>query len=402
MRISTAQIYALGSDAIGRAQSSLFATQQRVASGQRMLTPSDDPVGSAQAVVTAQAKSRIERFGANIMTATEGLSLEESILGDVTDVLTEIRTLAVSGGSGSLSDADRANLATALEGRLAQLVGYANTRGADGSYLFSGFQLDAEPFAKVNGSYVYNGDQGQRELAVADGRDIPVSDSGHALFAAVPTGNGSFAATAAATNAGGGLVDAGSVVNPAALTGHTYRLQFAVASGVTTFDVIDVTTATTLSTGNAYADGGAITVAGMQVTVSGAPVTGDRFTLAPAGRQSAFTTVQNLVAALRTPGATTAGRTAIANGVGVALQNLSNAADAVLTTRAEIGSRLQELDALAAGNDAQLLQYDATLSRLQDLDYNKALSDFARQQLALEAAQKSFLQLSGLSLFDYL
>ena len=56
--------------------------------------------------------------------------------------------------------------------------------------------------------------------------------------------------------------------------------------------------------------------------------------------------------------------------------------------------------ALAQGRlDAQ---YEATLSRLQDLDYSKALSDFARQQLALEASQKSFLQVSGLSLFNYL
>jgi flagellar hook-associated protein 3 FlgL len=400
MRISTAQIYALGSDAIGRAQSALFETQQKIASGQRMLTPSDDPVASAQAIVTTQAKSRVERYGANVTTATETLSLEESVLGDVTDALTEIRTLAVRAGSGSLADADRASLATELEGRLAQLVALANSTGADGSYLFSGFQLHTPPFAKVSGSYIYNGDQGQRELPVADGRDMPISDSGQDLFAAVKTGNGVFAARAAAINAGSGLIDTGSVTNPAALSGHTYRLQFAVAAGVTTYDVLDVTAATTVSAGNAYAPGSAITVAGMQVTVSGAPATGDQFTLAPAGRQSVFATVQNLIATLRTPGGTTAGRTAITNGISVALQDLTHGQDAVLTTRASLGARLQELDSLASSNDERSLQYDATLSQLQDLDYNQALSDFSRQQLALEAAQKSFLQVSGLSLFS--
>jgi flagellar hook-associated protein 3 FlgL len=39
---------------------------------------------------------------------------------------------------------------------------------------------------------------------------------------------------------------------------------------------------------------------------------------------------------------------------------------------------------------------------LSDLDYNKALSDFARQQVALQAAQQSFAKVSGLTLFDYL
>jgi flagellar hook-associated protein 3 FlgL len=65
-------------------------------------------------------------------------------------------------------------------------------------------------------------------------------------------------------------------------------------------------------------------------------------------------------------------------------------------------ARLAELESLSSGNDARSLQYDAQLSQLQDLDYNRAMSDFARQQLALEAAQKSFLSVSGLSLFKYL
>jgi flagellar hook-associated protein 3 FlgL len=42
------------------------------------------------------------------------------------------------------------------------------------------------------------------------------------------------------------------------------------------------------------------------------------------------------------------------------------------------------------------------MSRLTDLDYNKALSDFARQQLSLQAAQKSFASISSLSLFNFL
>ena len=33
------------------------------------------------------------------------------------------------------------------------------------------------------------------------------------------------------------------------------------------------------------------------------------------------------------------------------------------------------------------------------LDYYKAISDFIKQQINLEAAQKSFAQISGLSLF---
>jgi flagellar hook-associated protein 3 FlgL len=140
----------------------------------------------------------------------------------------------------------------------------------------------------------------------------------------------------------------------------------------------------------------------MQVGIAGTPAAGDAFTLEPAPRQSVFATVQDLVATLRAPATTTGEKTKLANGIGAALQNLTQAQEAVLTARAGLGARMRELDSLSSANDARLLQYESTLSRLSDLDYSKALSDFARQQLALEASQKSFLQVSGLSLFSYL
>ena len=41
-------------------------------------------------------------------------------------------------------------------------------------------------------------------------------------------------------------------------------------------------------------------------------------------------------------------------------------------------------------------------SRLVDLDFAQALSDVTRRQVALEAAQKSFLAITSLRLFDLL
>lgn len=402
MRISTSQIYTQGAEAIARAQSELFANQQRIAAGKRMLSPADDPVASAEAVVVGQSRARVERYAANIVTASESLGINDSILGDVGDLLTDIRTLAVSAGSGALSAADRAGIATELQGRLDQLVGLANSRGADGGYLFSGFAVAAQPFALTGGSYVYNGDQGTRAIGVADGRELEVSIHGETLFNSIRTGNGTFLASAAAANTGTATLDGGSVVDAALLDGHRYQLSFSVAAGVTTYDVTDLTTSTIVSAGNAFTPGSSVTVAGMQVGIAGNPAAGDAFTLEPAPRQSVFATVQNLIATLRAPSATPAEKTKLANGLGTALQNLTQAQEAVLTARAGVGARMRELDSLSAGNDARRVQYESTLSRLSDLDYSKALSDFARQQLALEASQKSFLQASGLSLFNYL
>jgi flagellar hook-associated protein 3 FlgL len=63
---------------------------------------------------------------------------------------------------------------------------------------------------------------------------------------------------------------------------------------------------------------------------------------------------------------------------------------------------MNELESLGSLNDNLSLQYQQTLSNLQDLDYAKAITDLTRNQTNLEAAQKSFAKISQLSLFNYL
>jgi len=403
MRISTAQIYNAGVSGIDQQQSTLSHTQQQIASGRRIQTPSDDTIAASQALTLSQAKDRITQYGDNIAAAKDALGLNDSVLSQVTDVLQSLRTLVVQAGNPSLNDTDRASLATAAAGQLQTLLGIANTKDADGHYLFSGFAGNTQAFSTAaSGVIVYNGDQGDRTLDVAPGRSMQASYNGASVFEQVRNGNGSFVATAASTNTGAGTISAGSVVNPSVLPGDSYRLQFNVSGGVTTYDVIDATTSATVSSGNAYTSGGNITVAGMQVAVSGAPASGDAFILAPSTSQSVFTTIQGLITTLRTSASGAAGTAQLQNGLTAALANIDQASDHVLTVRASAGAGLSELDSLASSNSDRSLQYDTTMSHLTDLDYNKALSDFARQQLSLQAAQKSFAAISSLSLFSFL
>ena len=105
----------------------------------------------------------------------------------------------------------------------------------------------------------------------------------------------------------------------------------------------------------------------------------------------------------RRPGTRSASAAArIGNGINTGLQNVDQALEHVLLARSDVGAKLRELDVLSASNDGTKLQLDQTVSRLEDLDYNAALSHFAQQQTALTAAQKSFIQVTGLSLFNYL
>ena len=115
------------------------------------------------------------------------------------------------------------------------------------------------------------------------------------------------------------------------------------------------------------------------------------------GGQDVFKALNDLIAVLETPG--TAGLTA---GLETANGKIDLALDNVLTVRASVGSRLQEIDALDSAGEDRHIQYSEILSGLQDLDYTQALTELSKQQLTLEAAQKSFVKASGLSLFNFI
>ena len=121
-------------------------------------------------------------------------------------------------------------------------------------------------------------------------------------------------------------------------------------------------------------------------------------TLFPGGGDI-FNKLQNAITKLQTPNLSMADRNAaltdLGNSFSTTLKNVSNASGSV-------GIRLKELDSLNTLGGGRDLQYAQTLSNLQDLDYNKALSDLTRQQMALQAAQKTFTQTSSLSLFNYM
>ncbi|HEY9397687.1 MAG TPA: flagellar hook-associated protein FlgL [Burkholderiales bacterium] len=404
MRVSTGMIFQRGLEAMQRQQSNLLDTQQHIAANKRVMKPSDDPVAASRAVETSQAKALNAQYGANQAAARDALGLAESTLGNIGDVLQDARVLLLNAGSGTLADQDRQSIALELQAKLSQLIGLANSRDGAGGYLFSGYQEQAQPFTPTQTGAAYNGDQGQRELQVDSGRSITISENGVELFERIRQGNGTFVTASAATNAGTGVISTGRTTG-AVTAPIGYRLDFHVdAAGVTTYDVIDTTQVPEAIVGapGTYVSGAAIVIGDMQVEISGAPADGDQFSLAPAQNQSVFSMLNEAVAVLNTPPSDGAARARYTEGVERSLTNIDRALDRVLTVRTSMGASLRELDSLGNAVQDNALHYNEQLSELLDLDYAAALTQFAREQTALEAAQLSYQRMSTLSLFNYL
>ena len=224
---------------------------------------------------------------------------------------------------------------------------------------------------------------------------------------------------APSVNQGSATSDAGAIVDAKkwdaatknSLAGTPLELRFSVdLLGVTTYGIYDPVSK--LTTGPLpYTSGQPISLLtkngvdfGSQVVVSGVPADGDTFTVTPgATTQSIFQVAQNLIGTLRSAVDLSAeGKTKLANELAGQLSSVDQALLQVSKVQSTVGANELELESLGSASVDLVIQYKATLSGLQDLDYVAALSDFTKQQVALEAAQKSFVQISGLSLFDYI
>lgn len=399
MRVSSSTLFDASVAEMTRQQAGMMHTQQQVATGRRILTASDDPVAATRALEVSQADAANTQFTSNRDSARATLTLAETYLQSVTSLLQEVRDGVLGAGNGSLSNSNRQTIALGFSGRLQELVGLANSTDGAGQYLFSGFQSRTQPFVDTPAGMGYFGDDGQRLIQASATRQMAASNSGADVFMRIKNGNGTFDTQAAGTNTGTGVISRGSVSNPALLTGNSYRVDFSVVAGVTTYSVTNTTTsAVVIPAGTAYVSGQAISFDGMQFDIKGAPANGDKFTVSPSSNESVFKTISDLIAALNTP---LAGAN-LTNSLNRGLNNLDNALNNVLNTRASLGTRLNEIDGLQAMGDDLGVQFKQTLSKLQDIDYTKSISDLTQQQTNLQAAQKSFAQINKLSMFDYL
>ena len=397
MRIATSAIYELKVQQLLNNQAALSKTQSQIASGLRVQTPADDPIAAAQLNELARAQAQEEQFGKNSTIVTGRLQTEEQALADAHGVIQRARELVVQANTATLNDSNRQSIATELKTRLDELMSIANRKDSNGEYLFAGYASGSQPFARGLGGVTYSGDTGTRSVQVGAGLSVQDGDAGGRLFMDVPAGNGVFTAAASAANTGSGVVDAGAIINRSAWVPGSYAVNFTSA---TTWQVTDSSSAVVAS-GN-YTSGGTLSFNGVQVGISGVPVAGDTFTVASAGRQDMFTTLDGIVNALQRGGSGDALRAQLNSSLNGSLQQLDQASDQLLSVRSQVGARLSMLDDADSTRQTQLVELQASAGQLGGLDYASAVSKMSLQTVALQAAQQSFASTAKLSLFNYL
>jgi len=395
VRVSTAMLHQGAVSQLQRQQSALARTQLQLSTGLRLQSAADDPSGAATAVGLDHAQAQFARYQESIETARSRLGLEENVLADSGELLQRVRELAIQLNSGSQSAQTRGVIATELRGLREQLIGYANSDDGQGRYLFGGGQDATAPFAGAT-TISYVGDQQQRLLQVSNSRTVADADAGSEVFLRLREGNGTFSIAADTANTGVARLGSARLSDAALWDGGSYTLSFNAGS----YEVRDAGNAVVAS--GAYTAGQTIGFRGIDLTLSGEPADGDRFAIGPSAQRDLFAQIEDLARIAEAPFDTAAQRAQQQTAIHQSLTGLEQATLHLVDLRAAVGNRLAVLDDAESQNGAQQVEVQSTLSQIRDLDYAEAATRLSQQLTALQAAQQTYAQVQGLSLFDFL
>ena len=394
MRVSTLGFQTDASSQMQTLEAEITQTQTELSTGISLQNAADNPAAMAQVTQLNAQISASKQYQTNGSALNSNLQIEEQSLSDATTTMQSARDLALEANNAALTSSQRSDIATQLQSLLQQMVSTANSTDSNGNYVFSGETSTTQPFSQAGASVTYNGSGSVNQVQISSNQRVSSGDSGASVFMNIPAGNGTFTTAVGAGNTGSATIDTGTVTDASQWVPDTYTITF---SDPTDYTVTNSAGATVTS--GTYTTPGTITFNGISTTISGTPAANDTFTVASAGKASAFSTLSNLITALNNPNLSSA---QIASQVGTSVQQIDSAISNFSNVAASVGARINSITAATTTATATQTAMTGQVNDLQSTDYTAATTQLSMQELALQAAQESYASIAKMSLFNYL
>jgi flagellar hook-associated protein 3 FlgL len=185
MRVATRSLYQGMQERIQQLAGDLKKINEQIATGKKILRPSDDPLSLVNAMQVKTAAAQLDQYSRNMESARPWLSMAESALSQTIDLIGQARELAVQMTS-STQDADtRAMAATEVDGLINQAISLANSQ-VGGRYIFAGYSTGTAPFTRVTVGGIdtaqYDGDTNTFQTLIAQGETLAVGKNGETVW----------------------------------------------------------------------------------------------------------------------------------------------------------------------------------------------------------------------------
>lgn len=166
---------------------SLDRLHDQLTSGQRISSPSDDPIGTAAALEFRSNVAEIEQYLRNVDAAVSWLGATDAALDSLGGVLQRARQLAVQGASDTVGLGDKQAMANEVSQLIEQAIALGNST-YNGQFIFAGSKVNTTPFSAVGSpptSVTYGGNSGSIIREINNQSSVTVNTPGDTTFGQV-------------------------------------------------------------------------------------------------------------------------------------------------------------------------------------------------------------------------
>lgn len=410
----------------GKLNKDIQHVQNKMASGKDILKASDDPLGAIQLSAVQDQKELLGKFTSNIAVAQSRLEQANSVIEEITNVVTSMSELTTLAGNGAYDGYSRAAIAQEMEQLVDVLLSQANTKDSRGQSLFSGFNANVEAFSRDdNGNISYNGDRGVQSVQISENMSVNTSIDGGSAFMKVETADGNrslFDIANSAVNAvrtGGtatsfATAQANAVLNftlPNQLQTWTFSLEGANGKADITaslsdqnlqgfVDQVNAQTSQTGVTATLEADGtvSLLDSSNGAITLSEIEIDGYEFSKDDMTSYVELTAVDgNGTPVLNAVRLTDTGQL-----LRESMLNFDKALSNLSLQKAYVGAHATKADLQMDVIRSRELIVTAEVAKLEDVDLTALVTELQSLMVSRDAAHQAFAKVGQQSLFDFL
>ncbi|MBN1828881.1 MAG: flagellar hook-associated protein FlgL [Deltaproteobacteria bacterium] len=384
-------------DNLFRVQRDYTKLMEQMTTQKTINRPSDDPLGMTRVAACRSSLTSIEQYKRNINTARSWITMTESKLTAIDDLIVKARETAVAGASATASADSRQTGAVAVGQLTDELLSLANGVFGD-RYLFAGTKVDEAPFSadyagptigdpKAAGGNAFDGSlSASGTYSGATNKTLVVKivaggDLGEAAYQL--SGDGGRTWSAVYDDLESGTITLGDGIN----------LTF-VDDGSEHLAIGDVFMVEARAPGYYRGNGEELTLDINRETGSAYSLTGeDVFTAHGAEGVDIFETFHNLRQALEENDQ---------GGIEEALEDLKKASAQISRAETLCGTKINRLDIAESNLTALEGKLTEMISATEDVDLTELITQFSMKETVLQASYAMISKIESASILEFL
>lgn len=176
MRVTTNQLNRSMQYVLNNRYSDLCNLQEQLATGKRLMRPSDDPVDVANSLKLETKLKEYEQFKKNINDGLAFMNVSGTAMESLNVLLQRTRELAIQGSTDTIGDTERKYINKEVEQLLGQMVSLIDTK-YKGDYVFSGNQTKIPPIETKSSASGTVEDYSHLQMAYFDASAVAVGST---------------------------------------------------------------------------------------------------------------------------------------------------------------------------------------------------------------------------------